>query len=65
MRLRTEKAEKDREEANRKLKEYVERYESLDRYFKNPSEVTNCQERGENNLYEVLREVQESTINIF
>lgn len=29
LRLRVEKAERDREEANRKLKEYVERYEGL------------------------------------
>lgn len=62
---RVEKAERDREQANRKLQEYVEMYKNLEKYFKNPVEGSICRERGESNLYEVLEKVQESTINIF
>lgn len=62
---RIEKLNRDREEANKKLAEYVKLYSSLEKHFKNPAEGSICRERGASKLYEVLEKVNESTINIF
>jgi predicted nucleic acid-binding Zn-ribbon protein len=62
---RLEKAQRDREEANRKLGEYVEMYQHLDKHFKNPAEGSIFKERGESSLYETLATLKQSVINIF
>lgn len=62
---RLEKANRDREEANRKLAEYTGMYSHLEKHFKNPAEGSICRERGEGSILEALGRTQESTINIF
>ena len=52
-----EKAHRDREESNKKLVEYIEKYQNLDKYFKNPAEGSICRERADSNLYETLGKV--------
>lgn len=62
---RLEKSGRDREEANKKLAQYIEMYDNLEKHFKNPAEGSICRERAQSQLYETLGKVTESVINIF
>lgn len=62
---RLEKALRDRDEANRKLAEYSNMYNHVEKYFKNPVEGSIFCERGEGSILEALGKAHESTINIF
>lgn len=64
--LRVEKAGRDKEDAEKELRRYISMYEGLEKYFKNPHDGALFEEKSENNIYEVLLRLKESsTINIF
>ena len=54
---RLEKSGRDREETNKKLAEYIEMYDNLEKHFKNPAEGSIYQERAQSHLYETLSKV--------
>ena len=64
--LRVEKAGREKAEAENQLSRYIEMYEGLEKYFKNPHDGALFEQKSESNVYEVLSKLKEtSSINIF
>lgn len=65
LQLRVDKSRKDQGEMATELERYIKMYEELEKYFKNPHEGCLYEEKGSNNVYEVLTKVAKSTAHIF
>ena len=63
--LRLEKSGRDKDEMETELKRYIEMYEGLEKYFKEPHDGALFPEKSGNSIYEVLSKVKNSSIHIF
>lgn len=62
---RLEKANRDREYAERELEKYIKMYDDLEKYFKDPSDGALFEERSKNSIYQVLSRLSQSSVHIF
>lgn len=47
------------------LRKYVNMYDGLSKFFETPHEGPQYEEKGENNVFEVLSKVTKSSVHIF
>ena len=63
--LRVEKSNRDKDFAEDELKKYIEMYNDLEKYFKDPHEGALFEENSKDSIYSVLHKVTKSSIHIF
>lgn len=65
LRRRIEKLEREKEQMENKLREYIGLYEGLEKYFNEPHKEAVFKEKGSSSIYEVLSKTSNATVHIF
>lgn len=65
LRRRIEKLEREKEQMENKLKEYIDLYNGLEKYFHEPHKEAVFKEKASSSIYEVLDNTATKTIHIF